>query len=231
MTNIKQFPPNTVGKDYVVGDIHGCFTRLLLALDAIHFNSAQDRLFSVGDLVDRGPESHLVLDWIAKPWFHAVRGNHEDMLINWFNKDYSSYSPYDYHSNGGDWFIYPKLGHTKDFSGTFEFQEAIATALACLPIAIQVPVGNYTVGIIHAGSPTNDWLDLNAPLNAQKLEFALWDRSCLQYKDKSLIKNIDLVIVGHTPLLEVQKFGNTLFIDSGAYQGKPFKVLEIAKLL
>jgi hypothetical protein len=71
---------NARGRDLIVGDIHGHFTKLAAALEAIGFDDSIDRLISVGDLVDRGPESLLALGWLAKPWFHAVRGNHEDML-------------------------------------------------------------------------------------------------------------------------------------------------------
>jgi len=39
-----------------------------------------DQLFSVGDLVDRGPESHRVLEWLARPWFFAICGNHDFMV-------------------------------------------------------------------------------------------------------------------------------------------------------
>ena len=53
-----RFAQNTVGRDFAVGDIHGCFTELQRGLEAIGFDPSTDRLFSVGDLVDRGPESH-----------------------------------------------------------------------------------------------------------------------------------------------------------------------------
>src|SRR5690554_7844483 len=81
---IRRFEPNERGRDFAVGDIHGHFTKLKVALDAAGFSPGDgDRLFSVGDLVDRGPESHMALDWLAKPWFHAVRGNHEDIAIRY----------------------------------------------------------------------------------------------------------------------------------------------------
>ena len=68
---IKHFEANQSGRDLIVGDIHGGFSRLQLALDAVHFNPVVDRLFCVGDLVDRGPESAQALDWLARPWFHC----------------------------------------------------------------------------------------------------------------------------------------------------------------
>ena len=67
-----RFEQNTAGRDFAVGDIHGCFTELQRGLDAIGFDASADRLFSVGDPVDRGPESHHALRWLDRPWFHAI---------------------------------------------------------------------------------------------------------------------------------------------------------------
>lgn len=39
------------------GDIRGCFNRLQAGLELLGFDPDKDRLFSVGDLVDWGPES------------------------------------------------------------------------------------------------------------------------------------------------------------------------------
>ena len=74
---LQRFERNRIGRDFAVGDIHGCFTALQIALDAIGFSPETDRLFCAGDLVDRGPGSHLVVDWLDKPWFFSTRGNHE----------------------------------------------------------------------------------------------------------------------------------------------------------
>ena len=37
-------------------------------------------LFAAGDLVDRGPYSPRVLEWLEHPWFASVRGNHEQLV-------------------------------------------------------------------------------------------------------------------------------------------------------
>ena len=52
---IQHFTINKIGKDYVVGDIHGMFKALYKNLESMNFNFKTDRLFSVGDLCDRGP--------------------------------------------------------------------------------------------------------------------------------------------------------------------------------
>lgn len=46
---------------YVVGDIQGCYEEFEILLQNIHFNLAQDKLWLVGDLVNRGPGSLQVL--------------------------------------------------------------------------------------------------------------------------------------------------------------------------
>ena len=77
-----KLPVNTEGRDYYVGDIHGHGEALWKLLDAVRFDDRCDRLFCTGDLVDRGPDSaRLLLILDDAPWFHAVMGNHEAMLI------------------------------------------------------------------------------------------------------------------------------------------------------
>jgi serine/threonine protein phosphatase 1 len=72
-------PENTAGRDFIVGDIHGCTELLGKILLHVNFDKTVDRLISVGDLVDRGPDSIAALQLLGKPWFHAVLGNHEDL--------------------------------------------------------------------------------------------------------------------------------------------------------
>jgi len=54
---VKHFDMNITGRDFAVGDIHGCDRELQTALNAVKFIEQTDRLFSVCDLVDRGEES------------------------------------------------------------------------------------------------------------------------------------------------------------------------------
>ena len=54
---IEQVARNRMGRDFVVGDVHGCFRTLERCLRQVRFDRDRDRLFSVGDLVSRGPHS------------------------------------------------------------------------------------------------------------------------------------------------------------------------------
>ena len=45
------------GRDFVFDDIHGCFATVEQALEALDYDPGRDRLFSVGDLIDRAREA------------------------------------------------------------------------------------------------------------------------------------------------------------------------------
>src|SRR5690606_3252154 len=95
----QRFKLNPHGNDYAIGDIHGHFSAVQDVLDRARFDPAVDRLFSVGDLIDRGAESVQALKWLDQPWFHAVRGNHEDYVIRYRRVDIANWI-----RNGGGWF-------------------------------------------------------------------------------------------------------------------------------
>ncbi|MGC8592585.1 metallophosphoesterase [Acidithiobacillus sp.] len=78
-------PANHAGRDFIVGDLHGHPDALRTLLDHVAFDDDTDRLFSVGDLVDRGPNSAKALDLLGEPWFYPVLGNHDAMLLATLN--------------------------------------------------------------------------------------------------------------------------------------------------
>jgi len=67
---------------YCIGDIHGCLAELQALLQLIKFNPTKDRLYFVGDLVNRGPYSLEVLRLIKSlPHTTITLGNHDLHLL------------------------------------------------------------------------------------------------------------------------------------------------------
>lgn len=59
---IQRLPRNERGRDFVIGDLHGCFDELMLLMQHVRFDMTVDRLIAVGDLVDRGPRPRDCLE-------------------------------------------------------------------------------------------------------------------------------------------------------------------------
>lgn len=207
----KRFKENTAGRDFAVGDIHGHFTKLQQALDAAGFDPAVDRLFSVGDLVDRGPESEDVIRWLDKPWFHPVRGNHDDYVCRYDTCDIGNWL-----QNGGSWFV--GLPSLEQANYAVMFRE--------LPIAIEIETPAGLVGIVHADCPFPSWQELvqelEHPESEKRLKLVkntcLWSRKRIELSEDCGVEGIHAVVVGHDPRRHPVVLGNVHFIDTGAWK-------------
>lgn len=243
MTNIQKLHTNTEGKDYIVGDLHGCYTLLDRLLSEIKFDLSKDRLFSVGDLVDRGPDSLRCLQLLDEPWFYAVQGNHEEMLLECFlpylesgkitNLDAINQS--DCVKNGGYWVLAHYLPEQERM--TDEFNRYLLKVLA-MPVIIVVGEGETRFNIVHAelvrpdyrigGQPVwldsdiDQWLEQNA-IPEDTFERLLWGRLLMatnrftKNKFDSHQPGLSLTFCGHTPTPQPLQVLSHLCIDTGAY--------------
>lgn len=206
---------NELGRDFVVGDLHGMFAHLRALLDAVGFDPAADRLFSVGDLIDRGPASKDALQWLHQPWFYACRGNHEQFAMD--STDPEQLEVW-VRQNGGDWWL------DLNASEQARFREAFKR----LPLAIEVVTQTDTVGIVHADVPPrltwDKFVSLLEAGDADAAFYALWSRGRIQGLGAAgpVLGRVARVFCGHTPTRGVARIDNVWFIDTGAvycYEG------------
>ncbi|WP_207885788.1 metallophosphoesterase [Pseudomonas sp. 30_B] len=213
---LQRFPRNLRGRDFVVGDVHGHFELLERLLQRVAFDTAADRLFAAGDLVDRGPYSPRVLEWLEHPWFASVRGNHEQLVID----SVLAGDDRDLHfRNGGAWLYLLEQAE----------RERIARRLQHLPLAIEIEIGEgRRVGIVHAEAPISsafpDWDSgmaalaggLGAAARRNAAALAMWARTRIEGEDETRVPGVERLYVGHTAQTRVRRLGNTHYIDTGS---------------
>jgi hypothetical protein len=153
MYRIENFEKNDLGRDFVIGDIHGMLDAVYSFLESVNFDFDKDRLFSVGDLIDRGPKSYEVLKLNNEKWFFSILGNHEVMLLT----NYLVYAK--------DW--YSKL----DSAQKIECVEIIKS----LPLAIEIQSDVGNIGLVHAQFPSsiNDWDEYKKYIEESSLSYEM----------------------------------------------------------
>jgi len=79
-----------VPRTLAIGDIHGCFDALVTLAELIKFQD-DDTIITLGDYVDRGPNSCAVIDWLLHMddthTLIPLRGNHEVMMLSALEND------------------------------------------------------------------------------------------------------------------------------------------------
>jgi serine/threonine protein phosphatase 1 len=210
---------------YAIGDIHG----QLSMLEAAHARIARDReetgdgsapVVHLGDLVDRGPDSRGVIDFLIEeiaggaPWI-VLRGNHDTMLLDLLTGAVETAESY----------LGPRIGGIETLAsygvrmGTFRSRRAILEdAKAAVPESHR----RFLAGLplLHAGS---DVLFVHAgirpgvPITLQDEADLLWIR------EEFLIDPRDhgpLIVHGHTPVEVPEHRGNRVNLDTGAGFGR-----------
>jgi serine/threonine protein phosphatase 1 len=163
-------------------------------------------------LIDRGPKNMECLRLIKEPWFHCVRGNHEDMMIIALQEFGGGNL---WHMNGGNWAYHNDVNQD-------ELKE-LCEQTSQLPLAMTIETDFGKVGICHAEAP-KDWSSIDNDMERNAKYRMIWGRTKIQHANIWDSENIDYTIHGHTPIATPVSFGNSLYIDTGVV----FKGMELA---
>ena len=210
---------NQAGRDLVVGDVHGCFRTLARALSQLGFDPSCDRLFAVGDLVDRGPHSEDALSWLEEKFHVVTLGNHERPYLNWFRAKVLGSCE---RVPGWLWKV-----HRADYRRWFG-------ALIEMPLALTIETPHGPVGVIHAQVPNPDWgrtLKLLSAGSASVADIALLGFASEEEDARARarpVKGLRALVHGHRTVREVERSHNRWNIDTGA--GSPNGRLTIIEV-
>ncbi len=220
----KSFDINNLGQDYFVGDIHGNYALLIEQLKRVQFNFNVDRLFAVGDIIDRGEQSEKCLELLIEPWFHSVLGNHEYLFLQGFdNHDCWEILQ----KNGGQWI-------KRWFDTPSKLLAWAHLVRIKMPLSMSVKTEFGIIGITHAEAPA-DWHELESlKVNEKSIIPLIWQRRNLIEPSGTVIYNIDAVVHGHNSLESPVIINNQLWIDTLQKTGsltilKDSEVFELTK--
>ena len=203
---------------YVVGDIHGCYDKLIALMDKINIDLDSEKLVFLGDYIDRGPDSYEVVEYLINlkkkyPDIVFLKGNHEDML----EKYIAETDRFTYLINGGQQTLESYSRYYKPTDDSlipethFKFFESLV---------LYHETDHYI--FVHAG------LRKNVPLEKQKPEDMLWIRKNFIQSNYDFGKQ---VVFGHTPLPEPLLQPNKIGIDTGAVYGNKLTCVRLPDLV
>lgn len=211
------------GRVFAVGDLHGSYNLLMAKLDEGGFDFEKDLLISVGDLVDRGSQNIQCVELLSKPWFTAVRGNHEELCIKGLHDE--SYKRC-HVANGGAWFY--------QLDGQAMYN--IAKVFAELPVVLEINHNGQKFGFVHGHIEQNDWEEFKQSFKEppspfrDPIDLAMWGRERLNPDAKQYVhvNGVDAVIMGHTVTLQPCKRDNCIWIDTGAVHNGNLTIIQLA---
>lgn len=185
----------------ILTDIHGNFDTMIALLDTIPQEEKDKGIAICGDLIDRGPKSMQIVQWCMDNNIMVVKGNHEQMMIDWIANG-CNYNDMLWLGNGGLETLdsYKETAEGEYLKGDVDMVKLKEHAMwmDTLPYYIEFPditndEGRYLV-ISHSNAG-NVWKNKDTEYAESQI---LWGRP-RKIDDAPEIYNV----IGHTP----QEFG------------------------
>jgi len=190
----------------VIGDVHGHYQGLMQLLDTIA-PTTEDQVYFLGDLIDRGPQSSQVVDFVKDNSYPCILGNHEHMLIKILtDKNTSTTSVQGWLYGGGQ----ATLASYENGKISEEHLEWFQN----LPLYLDLG----DIFLVHAG------IDPSKTIEQQSAEQFCWIRDKFHTIEKPYFLD-KVVVVGHTITFtfpgiapgKIARGAGWLDLDTGAY--------------
>jgi serine/threonine protein phosphatase 1 len=209
----------------VIGDIHGCYFTLKNLIAGIKEKYPGIKLFSVGDIVDRGKHSFEAFELVISENIKFTPGNHDYMFYHFIHHPESEI---------GQIWIYNGSEPTIN-----SYSNRVETMYTHLDIIIKAPLffNMQDCFISHAGISTyfksrlpRNVLDNEEQLNKIIKDSLMSDRGILWTRD-SLLDIGKLQVVGHTRQREVvyQQSNNVVYVDTSVYTGNKMSAVIVER--
>jgi hypothetical protein len=212
---------NSFGRDLVLTDVNGCYKELIKLTQSIGFCD-NDRLFLLGNSINKGLYSYEVIKFTGKPNVYPIIGSAELLMLvamlDGAPKGSREILEQQWDVNGGTW------RHEMTSGQLAEMHSAISE----WPLTITLNAYK-NIGMVHAESPFDDWnyfkeqeIDYNLLLRATN------GRTILQGGRDGLVSGVDFVISGHTQLARPPVYvGKCAYINHGIVIGRKSKIYDV----
>ena len=180
----------------VIGDVHGCFNTLMALVAQFPVGS---KLCFLGDLIDRGPDSKKVVDFVKNSGHLCVLGNHEDMALQAENDDYAAEN---WLMNGGTTAVESYGGPVTDEHKAW---------FVSLPFTLE-----YERYVLSHSNAVPAWGKVDAKT------FTIWNRDLAEVFPDGRVN-----IFGHTPVdLPIVRPGQ-IMLDTGCVFGRCLSAFDM----
>jgi len=200
---------NQSGRTIIIGDVHGCIDELHHLLEKMNY-SGNDRLIFVGDLINKGPDSRGVLEFVDSLDAEVILGNHELGFLHFIHGTYDG----NREMRETKAQLNPVLDHWVAW-------------MESLPTFIETP--NFLV--IHAGLPPDtapEKVDRYITTNIRTWDGAGQDLNNPDNPPWYELVNYDkLIVFGHWARKGLIERDDAIGLDSGCAYGKQLSGLEL----
>lgn len=178
----------------IIGDIAGQYKALMALIEQM----PDEEVISIGDMVDRGPQSKEVIEWFMANG-RAILGNHEHMMLDQYNKMGGYYQDGIWIWNGGGFTL-------ESFNGFIP--DNIIYWVKNLPKYLEIDNMLISHAFIHPSLNLDEACDIGN--SARELKS---DRSIIWNRSEPIRRKYELQLAGHNSQFGLRRFDD----DQGTF--------------